>query len=404
MCATTSNASVCGDVQKCSRLSDWSKLAVPPVPHGPSTAEAAVARLLQLVDCGERVLLWLDAADIDSVRAVVAFAQHANVVIHVGSSAGAAIAKRVMLNDGWLGSSLAEVATHADLVITLGDRIFSNSPLLPSRFFARQLSGGLRWWHIVDPAARQPQTDDRPADESLLWPQGQWYARLTHVQQLLQSEDQAISVTEADGNPSEIHVDERRLARALSASQNTVWMWDNSQFSCPLDELLVRRLLMIARLRSQHARCGLLHLETHLGQLSAEECLLWLTGCTGTAYWNGQNWQSPAQSPWNSLHDWRQEYAQIVVLRSMPAWHALPELQADLWLLPEQFPGDSPPAAEVIRVATAGVNYPTHFLRGDRGAMLRVGCQTASTWPTAPEIFSQAVCALQQRKGASDVA
>ncbi|MEZ6079198.1 MAG: hypothetical protein R3C56_27070 [Pirellulaceae bacterium] len=74
-------------------------------------------------------------------RSAVSLAQAVRGTVHIGQSSGSAATHRVLADQGWLGSSLAEVATHADLIVTLGG-LRVESPLLALRFWLRRLAGG----------------------------------------------------------------------------------------------------------------------------------------------------------------------------------------------------------------------------------------------------------------------
>jgi hypothetical protein len=348
----------------------------------------------------QRLLWWIDGADVASTRAIVEITQRSGGTIHVGQATGATLVQRTLINEGWLGTTLGEVSTHADLVITLGDCILTENPLLAARFFSR--SGDERpldWWHISAEAideAELPAHTRRPT-RALVWPRAQWLERLTAVQRELQLQ------LHLQG-PTHHHTtgQESPLAEALLRSQYAVWLWDNSEFTRSIDELVISRLLGIARERTLTARCSLLNLESQVGQLTAEETLLWLTGCTGTATWNGSEWTKPPRYAAYSLDDWQAEFEAIALVRTLPSPGPLPRLRADLMVAPatelvEEVDGQHRSSARSIVVLPVGHGAAGYLQRGDRGTILLVGAAASELdtdaspnhWPAASELFAE---------------
>jgi hypothetical protein len=112
------------------------------------SAEEAAITLAEFARRTRRFLLWIEGADVASMRAAVRLAevsskrnrqkdqQWSSVTIHAASSPGHQAIRRVKMTDGWLGTSLAEVAEHADCIITLGDRLHQRMPLVGERFLS----------------------------------------------------------------------------------------------------------------------------------------------------------------------------------------------------------------------------------------------------------------------------
>lgn len=362
-------------------------------PESLTTAPHQVQAMRDFVNRHKRVLWWIDGADVASTRAIVEIAQRRGGTIHVGQSTGATLAKRTLINEGWLGTTLAEVSTHADLVITVGDCILSEAPLLPTLFLSRDADARpLKWWHLSASDSTETKISQTPPTlaQSLVWPRSQWLQRLTDLQLELQqpmhnAPANALAEVSAEaahdppaGQPSNHTTrQESPLAAALRRSRYAVWIWDNSEFTSSIDELLINRLLGIARHRTLTARCSLLNLESQVGQLTAEETLLWLTGCTGTATWTGTEWTKPARYAAYSADDWQTEFDAIALVRTVPSVAPLPQLRAELIVataneLARKAVGDLSSETCFIVVLPIGHGAAGHLQRGDRGATLLV--------------------------------
>ncbi len=346
---------------------------------------AGVEQLCQLVSDRSKLLWWIDGADVASVRAIVEIARHSDGTIHVGQSTGASIAKRVMINEGWMGTSLGEVATQADLVITVGDCALSEAPLLASRFLHRAPhQPPLAWWHISADERIGWQTPSSTSllTEHLVWPREQWLDKLTQLQLELRDPHAA--------PPSP-------LAEAILRAQYAVWIWENSEFTSSIDELIISRLLTIARHRTQTARCSLLNLESQVGKLTAEETLLWLTGCSGSATWSGSKWHSPSRYVSYTVDEWQAEFDKIVVVRTIPTVSPLPKLPATAIVatLNELAAYETLPSL-TLAIEPIGLEAAGHLVRGDRAVTLCVGntgvCNPEpSKLPHAANLFAQVV-------------
>ncbi len=367
---------------------------------------AEVQAIRDFVMGHQRVLWWIDGADVACTRAIAEITQRSHGTIHVGQATGATLVKRTMINEGWLGTTLGEVSGHADLVITLGDCILSEAPLLPARFLSRpDGERPLEWWHVsanhIENSNFSPTTP-LPA-QSLVWPRAQWLQRLTALQLELQ-------FPANNGPDSQTTGQESLLAEALRRSRYAVWIWDNSEFTNSIDELVISRLLGIARQRTETARCALLNLESQVGQLTAEETLLWLTGCSGTATWNGAEWTTPPRYAAYSLDDWQTEFEAIALVRTVPSVAPLPQLRAELIVataaeLAEKATDARQSSGYSIVVQPTGYAAAGHLQRGDRGASLLVGAppsrldreETPADWSAGCELFAEVAGALPSR-------
>jgi len=390
-----------------------------------TTAPHQVQAMRDFVNRHERVLWWIDGADVASTRAIVEIVQRRGGTIHVGQSTGATLAKRTLINEGWLGTTLAEISTHADLVITVGDCILSEAPLLPMRFLSRDADARpLEWWHLSASDSAESKISHTPSllAQSLVWPRSQWLQRLTDLQLELQqpmhnAPANASHKPTASQPSNQTTSQESPLAAALRRSRYAVWIWDNSEFTSSIDELVINRLLGIARHRTLTARCSLLNLESQVGQLTAEETLLWLTGCAGTATWTGTEWTKPPRYAAYSADDWQAEFDAIALVRTVPSVAPLPQLRAGLIVataneLARKAAGDLSSETRSIVVLPIGHGAAGHLQRGDRGATLLVGgaaSQADSEQPLNPgfagcELFAEVAQSLataeSQRQGA----
>lgn len=375
----------------CPRRTQWiersaANLAANPAANIRSATTTPLrARIDTIADqfrASRRPLMWIDSADVHTLRCAVALAEAVRGTIHIGQSTGAIASHRVLTSQGWLGSSLAEVASHADLIISLGSGLHTEAPLLAPRFFAPALIGDrAQWWHIASRDSASPAspwrdlsshastcTDHRPLSPNwtAVWPRADWYAQLTHIMLGLQDDS-----ARADAVAGQLHESTRQLLDRLRSAKNTVWLWDVDEFRDAIDELCIQRLLGISRLLSQTARCGLIGLDAQVGRVTALETLLWLTGCSGTAQFDGQHWSQPHGLAELAMEQWPTVFDAIMVVRSLPSVYPLPSLPAGQFLVPQQslLPDHIGPE-KVTAVASVGVDCDGHVMRGDRATLL----------------------------------
>ena len=373
------------NVEACHRRNQWlaqthSTSEISSVDHSTNAAydsaenlSAQVAAIAQLFKPAQRSLIWIDGADVNTTRSAVALAEAIRGTVHIGQGTGAAAAHRVLANQGWLGSSLSEIATHADLIVTLGSGLRSEAPLLTQRFFTPALaSGRAEWCHIAaDPEADNQLASGTPANQispsyTAVWPREKWYEHLTHILLALQPEAPSSTHQGAQANDS---ID--ALVSKLQHAKNIVWLWDADEFHDAIDELCISRLLGISRLLTQSARCSLLCLDAQVGRVTAQETLLWLTGCSGTADFDGEHWRQPQSLEQIAIEEWQLAFDSILVVRSVPSAKPLPNLKASHVMVTEQsLLPDGMVASGMTRVASVGTDCAGHLMRGDRATMM----------------------------------
>ena len=407
----------------CLRRSQWLQQLAPPLAPVQSTAAAQLAAQINsiaaLLHPSRRGLIWIDGADVQTLRCAVNLAASVRGTIHVGQSTGAAVSHRVLVSQGWLGSSLAEVASHADLIISLGSDLGKQAPLLAQRCFAPALADGRAQWCHIDSylstlqtgkpasttAASTTRSSREPApDWTTLWTRTEWYELLTHVMLGLQRDDPC-----AESAVARMPASVRALLSKLQRAKSTVWIWDVDEFRDDIDELCIQRLLGISRLLSQTARCSLIALDSQVGRVTAAEGLLWLTGCSGTAHFDGQQWRQPHAVSDLRLEEWSTVFDSVVVVRCLPSVYPLPNLSAshfvvsELSQLPDHITDDM-----VTRVGSIGVHSDGHVMRGDRATW--AFCQatadgsqpTSKSWqlPTAANVLEQVLMRIQSEGAA----
>lgn len=349
--------------------------------------------LAEKFSLGKKSLIWLDAVDVNTVRAAVRLAEIAQATIHVGQSTGSECLHRVITSEGWLGTTLAEVAAHADVIVTVGNGILTEAPLFASRIAQPALrrpnttaaDKAARWIHLGSAVQGAIADSPRPSLQ-LTWQRAEWYAKLTGL--LLHVRDERIAPA--------LDVESRMLLDHLRSARYAVWVWDADEFCSDIDELIIRRLLGVARELSKTARCSLLALDSRVGRVTAEESLLWLTGRSTTAMYDGTFWTTPSHMATYSLEDWRRDFDCILLLRTLPSVQSLPSLAASHWLVPSgQMIGSGlPEGRNATHVASVGCECSGHVIRGDRGTSLcchspRVGDpQLPTSLPTAEAILN----------------
>lgn len=383
-------------VADCSRRNRWIDLrtganSVNTLLHA-SLDQAAIGLLKQ----ARRPLIWIDGADVETVRSAVELSKVWYATIHAAQSTGSKVVSRVTCADGWFGTTLADAARHSQLLITLGTRWTQSMPLLVDRFFGQRQD--LQWWSI--------QADDKADDQGtnalswamqqplkpsrqVVWPRGRWNTKLSQLAQQVQSTD----------CPPKFD----SLAAAILQSSSTTILWDKSEIQSDADETLVLLLHQLAKCRSTNARLSLLPINSNPGNETSQAALLWLTGCASTARPTSDDWVSPSHYQHYSLADWRAEFDCILAIRNTPSTKPV-TISADLLLCP---PSDSTPApllnvlTKAIPVGTAGVDHDALFIRGDHGMTCFAPATVSATevkLPTASQLLRQAAVILNDFK------
>jgi hypothetical protein len=399
MTKATSNNS-----NSCFRLSQWQshEASAQPTVH---TADASDGepnrRLREKIDklvLDSRTLIWLESCDVQTARSAIGLAQRIGGTVHVGESTGSHTLKAVMASEGWLGTTLSEMATRSDLIVTLGDSIRSEAPLLPARFFnSSTRTNSSHWLHITSRELPTPPTDashphtaqTQSPDEIICVPRENWFAWFTQLALSLQS-NQPLSDSDSTNQSA------KTLAHRLKSAPQTTWLWDIDELHFSTDELLIRRMLTICRLLSDTQRCSLLPLDMNVGRVTAEETLLWLTGCSTTASYAEGRWQSPTRYLGYSLEQWQRSFNTIIMVSNLPKLRSLPSLQSDLILQTQPVQSGCE-----FQVAAIGVTASGHLFRGDRGMVHYVPALMQSTMPTAADILTS--LANQHSAGALEV-
>jgi hypothetical protein len=282
----------------------------------------------------------------------------------VGQSTGTEATKRVITSEGWLGTTLAEVTAHADTIVTVGEGLLIDAPLLRSRFIEPAIAQRqANWIHVTDrlasPASAAIESSKvRPNIVSL--ERTRWYEAFTEVLCRLRGDSFQPAVF------SELQL----LLAGIEESTHCVFMWDVDEFYESLDELLIRRMLGIARYRSRSARCSLLCVDSNIGRVTAEETLLWLTGCNTSATYDGNRWCHNHRYQGYSMFEWEQEFDAIVFIRTCPSTRPLPDL-GFRWKIMDESHGDRKAVGDAVTyIAEIGTWSPGHLMRGDRAVML----------------------------------
>jgi hypothetical protein len=312
-------------------------------------------------------LIWLDSCDVRTTKAAVDLAKSSGATLHVGQSSGTQAIKRVHSSQGWMGTTLSEIGARSDCIITIGNGVLIESPLLASRFFHPYGRTGRPFWiHIAPGRSLQSlsiPTGDPIPDVSYGIEHSDWYAWLCQVAAEVGGDarlvNRQLSATDL-ANASEV-------ARKITQSQHVVWIWDADELHFETDELLIRRLLTFAdqlENGSSSRRSLLLPLDMNLGRVTADETMLWLTGRSTTAAWRDEQWTSPARFEGISLDEWQSAFDTIVLVSNVPSPRSLPHIKATLTL---QTPPSTSPGQ--IQVAAVGIDCSGHLFRGDKAVV-----------------------------------
>lgn len=370
--------------------------------------ETIAHRIQQLLDNARRPLIWIDGADVASTRAAVALAWKHQAALHVPQSQGGRVVQQVVCSDGWLGTTLADAAEHAHLVITLGTSWLNQMPLLLERWIrrspanARDTAAAARrqWWQIGSPPSETTQLNsslesriqNSKPDQWLRWPRCDWYPRFSEVVRGLNELSQLDPPSMAKPNAAPVAADDgvARLVHAIGNSPNTTIVWEQSELDRPEDEMLVYRLLNLARIRNRIARCSLLALNADAGRETARETLLWLTGCDGMAIPHGDRWVDSQETLSEPCSRWLRRFDAILMVRNTPSVTPLPDIGWQIALVGHGIACHHAGSSSAIPVALAGVHAPAFLLRGDRGVFQFAAVEQSQVVYSASQILQLA--------------
>ncbi len=302
-------------------------------------------------------LLWVDSVDVNTMRQLVEFARLTSATIHVGQTTGGEVLAKVQRSEGWMCATLGEIGQRADLVVTLGDSLLHDQPMLANRYLKTTDALQRHWVHLGKNAPE--------ATLNLAVPPDQVLNPLTALLEALQTENPKL-VEQTAIAP---------LFNLIGEATYAAIVFQSSDLLSEFDELTVRRIAQMARSSSESPRITVVALDGKPGRITADETLLWLTGNSETAQWSGNHWTRPAQiTP--GFQDWRNAFNAIAIVRSVPADEPLPDLAAELVLVPSSEVRYLPPSAEhYFAVADSCIDHPGHLFRGDRAGVYLCGAE-----------------------------
>ncbi len=384
------------ELLSCTRLARWRSFELtdtfPPAMAQPEAGlSPQVQEQLAALQLGSRTLIWLEGCDVRAARGAVKLAEKLGCTVHVGESNGSRSLKSVMASEGWLGTTLSEVSARTELVLTLGDGIIREAPLIAARFFRSVTRTSQPYWLHLSPTRIVAAIRGNVAtpNEIVHVPRADWFNWLTELAMCLQADRAAPDSAPTVGLTGE---SVKLVANRLRATEHSVWLWDNDELHEGTDELIIRRLLTLARQLSETRRCALLPLDSNVGRVTADETLLWLTGCSNTASYVAGQWLTQPRYSGYTLADWEASFDAIILVSNLPTMKSLPNLRADLLMQTQSL---NEPYA--LQVAAVGVTDSGHLFRGDRGTVHYFPALQRGVAPTAASVLSHLATTAQAK-------
>ncbi len=347
-----------------------------------STSSANITDALVGLARTPETLVWVDAADVATMREVIRFAEASDATVHIGQTTGTKIQKRVAATEGWLGASLNEAANHADLVITFGDSLLSELQRI-DQLLNRQTSDAKHWCHI----GSQPL---QPTDSNITLPRTDWYESLTSLLLAIREPKLHVDPSPAVG----------KLRDRLAACRYGVIVWHADEFLDELEELTLRRLSELARQVSVTSRLSLVCIESNPGRVTAQETMLWATGQSPSATFRGGEWIQRKDLDTYGLQDFQNGFKSVLMVRSVCTAAPLPNLACDVALLPGRELHLAPQSCTMAAtVAAVGEQQPGLLFRGDHAAVLKYeAAEQSSNLSTIETLLSDAAKRLAEAK------
>lgn len=328
-------------------------------------------------------------ADVAAARALHPLAEAARAIVDAEGGAALAQALRAQQDRGGFTTTLAELATRADLVVFVGSWPLVRLPRLMQRVrLAREAAGGpsmpaLATLGVADVPARVEgaDVDALPSDGAA-----------SHLPDLLSMLAALVSQRTVPSAPPAL----RALAQRLREARYAVLVWEPAQLG-PHAALLIERLQGVVGELNRHTRAAGLPLGGGEGAATSQQVFAWLTGL-------------PLRSrvaPRGSQHEpYRFDTAALLadgavdLLLWVSAWGASPPPATPI---PRIVMGPPSMAAALghesntvfLPVAVPGVDVGGHVFRTDGVVMLPLHALQAATTPTVAALV-QALHARMQ--------
>ncbi len=289
-----------------------------------------------LVDIAKRDsqtrLIWVDSADVESMRSILRYCELSKSTIHVGQCTGKEVTSRVMSSEGWLGTTLSETRTNCDMIIALGQTLLSSMPRLVELLSS---ADGPKRWIQLGPQSLLGSAAETEHEHVPVENDAQLYRLLTSMLEL------------HAGMAVEPQRGAAWLLDAINSAEKVAIVLDVADVVNDTTETCLRRLTQLARAFGDASKVSLLCLDSKPGRVTAEETLRWLTGHSPTARAAfvsqptcesqpgiHKRWHAPEPTP-KSLEDWREKFDFVCTVRTIPADEPLPNLNPDLSIIAE---------------------------------------------------------------------
>jgi formylmethanofuran dehydrogenase subunit B len=254
--------------------------STPQIQGRPASLEAAITRIVEILDRTHLPLISGLATDVEGVRAALALADHYGAVVdHMGSDA--ALRNILALQDsGWITTTLSEVKNRLDLLLIVGSDIEANFP----RFFKHYI------WNpetLFDQDTTQREIiylGQSPSGQAAYRPDGRpplvIHCKLDELPEVV-----AVLRAQITGNYLQaeavagIAMEElAALADRLKQARYGVITWVTEQWAFPHAELTVQMLCELIATLNKTTRCSGLPLGGHNGEITANQVCAWQTG------------------------------------------------------------------------------------------------------------------------------
>ena len=327
-------------------------------------SDAAQTLVYRIKTSDSPTLLRLDSLDVDSARSVLRFALKSGCrVTHCGATEQQPL-REVASRHGWISSTIADAASHADLIWLISDTA-NELPLLKSRLGSKPK---LIHIELEDPAAASKESNRtsastgnlvRMSSSGLFW-------LLNSLTQTLEGSD--LASTSSCEHPTQYA---EQLLLELKTARSVCIVWPASIFADDSERFIIQRLNTLSQQLTDPERiCSLLPIGQDAGMVTSEEVMLWTTGSTEGAFVASNEFKT-AFSQYDGQPN--QDSGNSIFVRSLTSERPITHGQGELVIAPAFDVHRLPKTpANMIGLQVSGIDTDATLFRGDKAVTLHI--------------------------------
>ena len=341
-----------------------------------------------LADAGRRLqkarrpLLIAGSMDVNGARSILKMARHYKAIVSHTAADSFLRNLRVMQETGWISATLNEPVNRADLLVVVGQQLFSDYPRLAERLMQEKRLYRKQPAEVILLADWQ-QISDVPAELQERKP----CIMTVKPEQMLNFLRRLALHIKAKDNPND-HDDAAGLAKKLKAAQYSAIVWSAAELPTQYSDLYLHGLAHCIRLLNEKTRCVMVPVGAKDTNNTFAQVCLWNHAYPGElSFQRGFVEYDPYL--FNGQRVLEQAEADLLVWISPLKPAAPPKSDIDtIALVHPGLPAD-PALAVQIPTAVPGVDHGGHLHRLDNVVVLPLPALRQSKLPSASMLINQ---------------